>query len=1085
MDKHIWDGIVQFVTTWGSNSLVNYAIGSLVTLLVVFCRQIGHALARFGRWLWAIMQKRGDDYSFEKIYLDWLIGRYQYLGLLPARTVAARWGEGPRMVGLEKVYVTLQVSTSGEDLYQRKTADEDITSWRKRPRWHVFLKYFSWQLSTFLLLIAVGSALASTAATAFSLKILSHATFFIQLFIVAIILSVLSLVMNWLSKRILREDPSYQPGDLGQAINRHKQLVIRGDPGSGKTTLLRYLAVTCARALRNQRKKGDVPGLVKERLLWSTRPFPMLVTLRRHNDVMYWSDNKGLINAFLEEIPPELRSKCPQNFFERRLEQGNCLILLDAFDELGSLDARTSMGYRIGNFLARYNQPSNRLVVTTRIIGYEGQLDQYRFQIRTVQKLQQGEIRALVKQRYQSVALSITSGWQAHDAAPVLQELRQRSEWLIKKIENTSRLAQLATNPLLLSLIVLIHYVKLELPEQRVQLYRECVEILTEQWQHFKQGEAGIQSVSQEDLTLLQKLALLQEIALSMQEVRTEENRQTLLPRKQVQEIIARKLPDVLGSQLPVSEQERREICQHRAEEWIKGIQVESGILVDQGLDEAGEALIGFSHLTFQEYLTAVAINETPSYQRRLNMHLMQPAWREVVLLYVALTPDATPIITHLLDDATQTEGVLQAGFCLAERAKYVQQEVQQVTLQRLKAGFEQASGRDVAPFGQALAAIGGSEVTIFMRAQLQSTTMEKRIEAVKALGLIRPSDPLISQVQDDLVRLVEMPNDVALVIAAREALAQVGDPRFTGKEPVVVPIPLQTYAMPSSPKSWKELRTSPEWIKAKTLKQRFGLIERVLDYWVFTKLHPRRRQLPQKRAFEIGKYLVTNIEYAQFVAATGYRAPEHWVEDSFPSEKATHPVTGINLKDANAYCKWLSRETGKNYRLPTEWEWEWTATGSQGWSYPWGEQFDKGKCNTSEAGIGETTPVGSYLAGVSQDGVADMSGNVWEMTQGYFSSLSLSLWLLSSWLLSLLSWLWPWLSLWLWPLWLLSLLPSLLPSLLLSLLWPLLLPWLSSFSSSTLRGGSFDGASSEATCFFRKGYSNSVRAGFRCVREV
>ncbi len=132
----------------------------------------------------------------------------------------------------------------------------------------------------------------------------------------------------------------------------------------------------------------------------------------------------------------------------------------------------------------------------------------------------------------------------------------------------------------------------------------------------------------------------------------------------------------------------------------------------------------------------------------------------------------------------------------------------------------------------------------------------------------------------------------------------------------------------------------------------------------------------------------MTNIEYAHFVEATGHSIPEYWIEGTFPTEKATHPVTGITPKDAKVYCKWLSQETGKSYRLPTEWEWEWAATGSQGWRYPWGDQFDKDNCNTEEAAIGETTPVGSYLAGINQYGMADMSGNVWEITQGYISPL-------------------------------------------------------------------------------------------------
>jgi energy-coupling factor transporter ATP-binding protein EcfA2 len=1102
-----WDNIVHFVSTWGPNNLVGIIVTACITSIVFSFRKIIDFLSKIAQWVSAIVRKDRKYYKFEKAYLTWIINQHRYLGLLPARIVTDRWGERRGIVDLEKVYVTLQVSAQGGDQDGTEIA-KDTLSWRKQPWFYFLLKYYRWTLSSLLILNIVlafyiiifhsSSYFRPTAAFSFILPLF---TFFI-----------LILLIRWRIRQ--RREETYRLGDLGLVIHRQKQLVIRGDPGSGKTTLLRYLAVTCARALRDDKKQGDSSDLVKKRLLWSVRPFPILVTLRRLNDLNIWDQKKQLIDAFFEEMPVELRKRYPEGFFEQRLHRGNCLILLDAFDELGSPEARSAVARRIGDFLNFHHHAGNRVVVTTRIVGYEGQLDQYDFQIRTVQNLNAGEIRALIKQRYRGIALSETYGWQAHDATPILQDMRQRSERLIKKIESTPRLVQLATNPLLLSLIVLVHYVKVELPEQRVLLYRDCVEILTEQWQRAKKAEIDMVSNHQEDLTLPQKLGLLQELALAMQKQREEENRQTLLPRIQAQKIIASKLSDIIGNQLPTTEPERQEMCQRKAEAWIAGIQVESGILVEQGLDEAGNPLIGFSHLTFQEYLAAVAINEDPHYQPLLRSNLLQPAWSEVVLLYIALTNDATATIAHLLDVPAQPAGVLLAGYCLAERVRQIKNQMPQLTIEKLKAGFEQANSQTIASFGQVLTAIGGDEVTTFMRGQLQSTMMEKRLEAVKALGHIKIDDPQIKNAQQDLVTLVETPNDVNLVIAAREALAQIGDPRFIGKEPILVSVPQQSLSISSSPKGWKELVVTPEWINAQKILQKFPLITRVFDYWVFTKVSPLR----QKQAFEISKYLVTNTEYARFVEATGHRIPKYWIEGTFPIEKATHPVTGITPKEAKEYCKWLSGETGKVYRLPTEWEWEWAATGPQGQRYPWGDQFDKNMCNTKEAAIGETTPVGSYLAGISQYGITDMSGNIWEITQGCISSTSLfvlELFILSRVLK-------------------LNVITSLLILLLLVIdyfsgilehsgflilkdfeklgylgatgtqrllltIFLILLIFITSVilkigkaleesgrTSTTLRGGAFNTSSDQVTCFSRKKYSYTTKEiGFRCIRDV
>ena len=148
--------------------------------------------------------------------------------------------------------------------------------------------------------------------------------------------------------------------------------------------------------------------------------------------------------------------------------------------------------------------------------------------------------------------------------------------------------------------------------------------------------------------------------------------------------------------------------------------------------------------------------------------------------------------------------------------------------------------------------------------------------------------------------------------------------------------------------------------------------------------------QTPQRKVhlsdYEIGKYPVTNFEYRAFVQDTGHQPPGHWEGDQYPEELGGHPVVYVTWHDAVAYCEWLSAKTGKPYRLPTETEWEKAARGTDGRGFPWGDEWDASKCNTTEGGPGNTTPVGQYSPnGDSPFGVAEMAGNVWEWCADWF----------------------------------------------------------------------------------------------------
>ncbi len=142
--------------------------------------------------------------------------------------------------------------------------------------------------------------------------------------------------------------------------------------------------------------------------------------------------------------------------------------------------------------------------------------------------------------------------------------------------------------------------------------------------------------------------------------------------------------------------------------------------------------------------------------------------------------------------------------------------------------------------------------------------------------------------------------------------------------------------------------------------------------------------ELPQHEVslpgYWIGEYPVTVVQFREFAA--DYR----WADKESLQGPEDHPMVSVTWHHARDYCRWLAQKTGLPVTLPSEAEWEKAARGTDGRVYPWGDTFDKDKCNSYEGGVGGTTPVGKYSpAGDSPFGCADMVGNVWEWTRSHW----------------------------------------------------------------------------------------------------
>lgn len=151
------------------------------------------------------------------------------------------------------------------------------------------------------------------------------------------------------------------------------------------------------------------------------------------------------------------------------------------------------------------------------------------------------------------------------------------------------------------------------------------------------------------------------------------------------------------------------------------------------------------------------------------------------------------------------------------------------------------------------------------------------------------------------------------------------------------------------------------------------------------TVLRGEQQEMPLN-GYRIDAYEVTVDEYAECVKTQKCSKPKMGEYYNWNvSSRGRHPINGVDWNQAVAYCAWAGK------RLPTEAEWEKAARGTDGRTYPWGE--DKPNCsrtvtNDGERGCGKnrTWEVGSKPRGVSPYGVHDMAGNVWEWTADWYS---------------------------------------------------------------------------------------------------
>ena len=416
-----------------------------------------------------------------------------------------------------------------------------------------------------------------------------------------------------LKNRLVLGDIVGQPGL--EVVKNHPRLLVLGKPGAGKTTFLKYIAMQCI--------AGE----------FQNNKVPFFVNLRD-----FAHDNQQLnIVEYLANLLPSDRMQLfdgrnPVEIVRLLLQQGRCLILLDGLDEVRKEDT-DRINREIRNAADEFDR--SQFFITCRIAAQE-----YVFE-----RFAEVEVADFDDLQIQTFAINwfrARFGSQGDNSfEPRLKRFKQR-------LQEDPAIRELASNPLLLTLMCFVFSEHGEFPTRRADLYEQGVNILLRRWDASR--NIG-RDVLYQYLDVQRREDLLSFVAFQ-----TFSRGELILQGSRIRNYISDYLRNLRNLD--------SEIQGEDSEVVLKSIEAQHGLLVKRATD-----VYSFSHLTLQEYFVAREINLTnqPEKQRKLLKLLAEKfsdsRWREVLLLMMEMSRNASDlllVIKHKIDSPIAKDRELQ-----------------------------------------------------------------------------------------------------------------------------------------------------------------------------------------------------------------------------------------------------------------------------------------------------------------------------------------------------------------------------------------------------------------------------------------
>ncbi|NIM10936.1 MAG: NACHT domain-containing protein [Candidatus Aminicenantes bacterium] len=357
------------------------------------------------------------------------------------------------------------------------------------------------------------------------------------------------------------------------------RLLILGKPGSGKTTLMKWISLQCLR---------------QEKDRFFSRFIPVFISLKDlGKDPDHTYRKKSIVNLTVQLMEEENIST--DSFMDENLKANRLLFLMDGLDEIGDEKVRRE----VIDWIQKQYIGQNTLIVTSRFSGlHEASGLKFRDDIPVfaVQDFEMDNVEAFLRNWYRNVEIAVAGEQRIQKA---VEDGEKKHQDLMNIIRDHDKLKELAMNPLLLTIIAIVHRTRAVLPRERHKLYEECLKVMIELW-NLANRKLDISFSYDNSMKHLSKIAVL-------------------LMETQRREMDKKEIEDCC---LPAK------IEGHSRDTFLKEMVVKAGLLYES------EGNYGFLHLTFQEFLAAWYFANSKN-QNDILKHYNKDYWKETFKLLV------------------------------------------------------------------------------------------------------------------------------------------------------------------------------------------------------------------------------------------------------------------------------------------------------------------------------------------------------------------------------------------------------------------------------------------------------------------